>query len=61
MVITSNAERRLPDAFLRRCIYHHIELTPELEEDQLRRWAKTRLPRYPDHPGSGVGTILGAA
>lgn len=23
-VITSNDERRLPDAFLRRCIYHHI-------------------------------------
>jgi MoxR-like ATPase len=30
VVITSNAERRLPDAFLRRCIFHHIELTDEL-------------------------------
>ena len=30
VVITSNDERRLPDAFLRRCIYHRIELTPEL-------------------------------
>ncbi len=30
VIITSNAERRLPDAFLRRCIFHHIELTPEL-------------------------------
>ncbi len=30
VVVTSNNERRLPDAFLRRCIVHHIELTPGL-------------------------------
>jgi MoxR-like ATPase len=30
VVVTSNDERRLPDAFLRRCIYHRIELTEEL-------------------------------
>ncbi|HMU41357.1 MAG TPA: MoxR family ATPase [Pseudomonadota bacterium] len=30
LVITSNSERRLPEAFLRRCIFHHIEFTPEL-------------------------------
>jgi MoxR-like ATPase len=30
VVITSNVERRLPDAFLRRCVFHHIELTPQL-------------------------------
>jgi MoxR-like ATPase len=24
VVITSNTERQLPDAFLRRCVYHHI-------------------------------------
>ena len=29
VIVTSNAERRLPDAFLRRCIAHHIEHTPE--------------------------------
>lgn len=30
-VITSNAEKELPDAFLRRCIFHYIEFpTPEL-------------------------------
>ncbi len=33
VVITSNVERRLPDAFLRRCIFHHIDLTPELVRD----------------------------
>ncbi len=30
VIVTSNDERRLPDAFLRRCIFHRIELTPEL-------------------------------
>jgi MoxR-like ATPase len=30
VIVTSNEERRLPDAFLRRCVYHHIEVTPEL-------------------------------
>ncbi len=30
VIITSNEERRLPDAFLRRCIFHRIELTREL-------------------------------
>ena len=30
VIATSNAERRLPDAFLRRCIVHHIELTRDL-------------------------------
>jgi MoxR-like ATPase len=32
-IITSNAEKELPDAFLRRCIFHFIEFpTPELME-----------------------------
>ncbi len=44
VVITSNAERRLPDAFLRRCIVHHIELTEELVERavQARMGAKDK-------------------
>lgn len=33
VVITSNSERRLPEPFLRRCIFHHIELTQKLVED----------------------------
>ena len=36
-VITSNAEKELPDAFLRRCIFHFIEFpTTELMEDIVR-------------------------
>ena len=35
--ITSNAEKELPDAFLRRCIFHYIEFpTPELMEEIVR-------------------------
>lgn len=30
VVITSNSERRLPEPFLRRCIFHHIEFTVDL-------------------------------
>ncbi|MBN1367449.1 MAG: MoxR family ATPase [Dehalococcoidales bacterium] len=33
-IITSNAEKELPDAFLRRCIFHYIEFpTPQLMEE----------------------------
>ncbi len=30
VIITSNSERKLPEPFLRRCIFHHIELTEKL-------------------------------
>jgi MoxR-like ATPase len=46
VVITSNAERRLPDAFLRRCIYHDIELSEELVKAALDSW--NRNPDFPD-------------
>lgn len=36
VVITSNSERRLPEPFLRRCVFHHLELTPELLRDAAR-------------------------
>lgn len=42
VVITSNSERRLPDPFLRRCITHHIEITPQTVIDILR----ARLKAY---------------
>lgn len=40
ILITSNNERQLPDAFLRRCVYHHIDF-PSREE--LERILKARL------------------
>lgn len=37
VIITSNAEKELPDAFLRRCIFHYIEFPDkELMEDIVR-------------------------
>lgn len=43
IVITSNSERRLPEPFLRRCIFHHIEFSEEL----LRRAVDARLGDFP--------------
>lgn len=37
VIITSNAEKELPDAFLRRCIFHYIDFpTPEKMEEIIR-------------------------
>jgi MoxR-like ATPase len=41
IIITSNSERQLPDAFMRRCLYFHI---PFPERD------KERVARDPSHP-----------
>ena len=43
MVITSNSERRLPEPFLRRCIFHHIRFTEEL----LRKAVAARASDFP--------------
>ncbi len=42
ILITSNVERQLPDAFLRRCIYWNIELPEDLLADIL-------ADHFPDH------------
>lgn len=44
VVITSNAERQLPEAFLRRCIFFHI---PPPNIEQLTRIATARFPGQP--------------
>ena len=37
VIITSNAEKELPDAFLRRCIFHYIDFpTPERMEEIIK-------------------------
>jgi MoxR-like ATPase len=41
VVITSNAEKELPDAFLRRCIFHYIEFPGP---DLMRRIVKVHHP-----------------
>lgn len=44
VVITSNSERRLPEPFLRRCIFHHIRFTQEL----VLRAVKAHLHSFPN-------------
>ena len=46
VVITSNSERSLPEPFLRRCGFHHIEFT----EDLLRRVVAARGGDFPNLP-----------
>lgn len=43
MIITSNSERRLPEPFLRRCVFHHIALT----EDLVRRAVDAHTQAWP--------------
>ena len=37
VIITSNAEKELPDAFLRRCIFHYIEFPPMEKMEEIIR------------------------
>jgi MoxR-like ATPase len=41
LVLTSNSEKNLPDAFLRRCVFYHI---PFPDDKGLRRIIERRLP-----------------
>jgi MoxR-like ATPase len=45
LVLTSNSERNLPDAFLRRCIFYNI---PFPTRDRLTEIVRTRLPELAD-------------
>nr|VFJ48974.1 MAG: MoxR-like ATPase [Candidatus Kentron sp. FM]VFJ49343.1 MAG: MoxR-like ATPase [Candidatus Kentron sp. FM]VFK08257.1 MAG: MoxR-like ATPase [Candidatus Kentron sp. FM] len=42
--ITSNSERRLPEPFLRRCVYHHIRFDDNLVFDAVN----AHMGRYPE-------------
>jgi len=48
VVITSNSERRLPEPFLRRCIFHHIRFSDEL----VRRAVAARTGDFPNLPAA---------
>ncbi len=37
VIITSNAEKELPDAFLRRCVFHYIEFPDQAQMEQIVR------------------------
>ena len=46
VIITSNAEKELPDAFLRRCIFHYIEFP---DEEQMREIINVHFDHVEDH------------
>ncbi len=41
VIITSNSEKELPDAFLRRCVFHYIEFP---DEEMMERIVKVHYP-----------------
>ena len=45
VVITSNAEKELPDAFLRRCVFHYIEFPPA---EEMRHIVRVHHPDLED-------------
>ena len=51
VIITSNAEKELPDAFLRRCVFHYISFP---EPDEMQRIVRVHHPGLDD-------ALLGAA
>jgi MoxR-like ATPase len=56
VLITSNSEKNLPDPFLRRCVYYHIEFP---KEAGLRKILKARLGLSQDQSGgSGASDTI---
>lgn len=46
VIITSNAEKELPDAFLRRCIFHYIDFP---DKDLMEEIVRVHLPNVEDN------------
>ncbi len=46
VIITSNAEKELPDAFLRRCVFHYIEFP---DQAQMARIVQVHFDRLDEH------------
>jgi len=55
VVITSNSEKQLPDAFLRRCVYHHIAMP---KGERLRKIVAQRTPKFAGVPMLSENAIL---
>jgi len=56
VVVTSNEERQLPDAFLRRCVFHEIAFPGD---EVLARIVASGLgKRFPGRPGDGLPGYL---
>lgn len=53
IVITSNSEKRLPQAFLRRCVFHHIKFDQALVKRAVVAWRRTQRD-FQDDDGAGA-------
>jgi MoxR-like ATPase len=49
VIITSNSEKHLPDAFLRRCVYHHIRFPDEV---RMKTIVENRIRHIPAVSGT---------
>jgi MoxR-like ATPase len=60
VVITSNSEKQLPEAFLRRCVYHHIEFpkTAEQRHELVEAILAARLSGLGRKHGAGYAAAL---
>jgi MoxR-like ATPase len=56
LVLTSNSEKNLPDAFLRRCVFYHI---PFPKEEQLKDIVQKRFSAYPDFTPGFIEAAIG--
>lgn len=57
VIVTSNAERQLPDAFLRRCVFFHIPFPSEDELQRILSERSQRAPRGPSQTGAIADTL----
>jgi len=57
VILTSNSERALPDPFLRRCVFHHLEYP---QGDDLQRIVSRRLGLDGERPEGTKAWINGA-
>jgi MoxR-like ATPase len=55
IVITSNVERQLPDAFLRRCVFYHIRFPDRKRLSEILRKRRSDEASHPAHSGLRPG------
>lgn len=55
VIITSNSEKALPPAFLRRCVFHHVTFP---EQKQMQEILRTRFPEFVSETSPLVGDVL---
>ena len=55
VIITSNAEKELPDAFLRRCIFHYIDFP---DEELMEEIVRTHYPDVEDNLLKNAMTVF---